>query len=224
MRKFYFVLLSIFFGISFIPAALAHQPRIVYQQQISRTNPVLVKNPEISQAFYAELRGQPEYYKVVSDRAFNLYVGILSPKIADAKKDFSVEMSGDANDIGVLNGSHCEWTEFYEPFAGDDYWKGPEFKQNQPGGEYLIKVYNSDNRGKYVLVVGQAESFPLSESLKLFVSLPKLKHYFGKSGFTAFFNLIGLFLLILLLIAAIVVFVLIRLFKMIRKKMQRTPL
>ena len=170
------------------------------------------------------MRGQPEFYTVSSDKEFNLYTRILSPKIADAKKDFSIEIRRDANVIVVLNGSNYDWTEFYEPFAGDEYWQGPEFEQHQPRGNYLIKVYNPDNSGKYVLVVGQAESFPLNESLKLFVSLPQLKHYFGKSGFTAFFNLIGLFLLILTVISAIFVFVLIWVVKMLRKKILRTSL
>jgi hypothetical protein len=224
MRKFFCILLSIFFCTLFISAVQAHQPRIVYRQQISQANPVHIKNPEVSQAFYAELRGQPEYYKIISDGEFNLYVRILSPKIADAKKDFSVEISTDSKIVGVLTGSTYSWTEFYEPFVGDDYWQGPEFEQSWPKGEYLIKVYNSDNRGKYVLVVGKAESFPISESLKLFVSLPRLKHYFGKSGFTAFFNLVGLFLLILIVVFAIIVYVFVRLIKIIKKKMLKTPL
>lgn len=224
MKKSLFLVLSLFFGMAIISTASAHQPRIVYRKQISQANPILVKNPEISQAFYAELRGQPEYYTVSSDKEFNLYVRILSPKIADAKKDFLVEISRDADVIAVLNGSNYDWTEFYEPFVGDEYWQGPEFVQHQPQGSYLVKVYAPDNSGKYVLVVGQAESFPLNESLKLFVSLPQLKHYFGKSGFAACFNLIGLFLLILTVISAIVVFVLIWVVKIARRKMLRTPL
>jgi hypothetical protein len=224
MRKSLFFLLALFLSNSFISTSSAHQPRIVYQKQISQTSPFIVTNPEISQAFYAELKKQAEYYTVRSDKEFTLYVRILSPKIADAKKDFSVEIIKDVNVIALLNGSSSTWTEFYEPFVGDDYWQGPEYKEQLPKGEYLIKVYNLDNRGKYVLVVGQAESFPLNETLKLFVSLPQLKHYFGKSRFTAFFNLVGLFLLILTVISAIVVFVLIRAFKIMRRKMPRTPL
>ena len=202
MRKSF----CIYFSVSLISTAFAHQPRIVYKQQISQTNPIIVRNPEISQAYYAELKGQPEYYTVISDKEFNLYVRILSPKITDAKKDFSAEIIKDVNVIAVLNGSTYKWTEFYEPFVGDSYWMGPEFKKHQPKGEYQVKVYNSDNRGKYVLVVGQAESFPLNETLKMFVSLPQLKHYFGKSGFTAFFNLVGLFWLIQLIILALIIF------------------
>ena len=179
---------------------------------------MIITNPEISQAFYAELKGQPEYYKVVSDKAFNLYVRILSPKIADARKDFFAEIVNDSNVIAILNGSTFNWTAFYEPFAGDAYWQGPEFHKQESTGEYVVKVYNSANSGKYVLVVGQAEAFPLNETLKLFVSLPQLKHYFGKSGFSAFFNLVGLFFLIQIAIFAVIVWLLVWVGKKLRRK------
>lgn len=220
MRKSLLFLLLLVMGSSLISTCSAHQPRIVYQKQISQANPIIVMKPEISQAFYAELKGQPEYYAIGSDKEFNLYIRILSPKITDAKKDFSVEVIKDANVIALLNGSGSVWTEFYEPFVGDDYWQGPEFEKYQPGGEYLIKVSNPDNTGKYVLVVGRAESFPLDESLKLFVSLPQLKHYFGKSGFTAFLNLVGLFWLVLIIILLLIVFGFVWVVKKVKKKRQ----
>jgi len=201
MRNSFFILIS-FSGIT---AVFAHQPRIVYRQQIPQTNPILIKNPEISQAFYAELKGQPEYYKIVSEKEINLYVQILSPKIKDAKKDFLVEVVKDSDVIILLNDANSIWTEFYEPFVGDSYWKGAAFSQRVPKGEYRIKIYNPDNRGKYVLVVGRAEAFPIDETLKLFISLPQLKQYFGKSGFTAFFNLVGLFFLIQIVIIVVVI-------------------
>ena len=224
MKKSLFVLLALFLTNSLISTSSAHQPRIVYKQQISQASPIIVKNPEISQAYYAELKGQPEYYTVVSDKEFTLYVRILSPKIIDAKKDFSAEVIKDVNVIAVLNGSNYKWTEFYEPFVGDSYWMGAEFSKTEPKGEYLIKVYNPDNTGKYVLVVGRAEAFPLNETLKMFFTLPQLKIYFGKSGFTAFFNYVGLFFLIQIIILAVIVWGLVWLVKKVRKRMLRKSL
>jgi len=211
----------IFICFSLISTAFAHQPRIVYRQQIPQTNPILIKNPEISQAFYAELKGQPEYYRIVSEKEINLYVQILSPKITDAKKDFVAEIVKNSNVITILNDANSIWTEFYEPFVGDSYWKGPAFSQQAPKGEYLIKIYNPDNRGKYVLVVGRAEAFPIGETLKLFISLPQLKPYFGKSGFTAFFNLVGLFFLIQIIIIAGVIWLLIWVVRKAKKNIIR---
>ncbi len=220
MRKSMLFLLSLVIGNLLLSICYAHQPRIVYKTQISQANPIIVTKPEISQAFYAELKGQPEYYSIGSDKEFNLYVRILSPKMTGAKKDFSVEIIKDANAIAMLDGLGSAWTEFYEPFVGDDYWQGPEFEKHQPGGEYIIKVSSPDNRGKYVLVVGRAEAFPLNESLKLFVSLPQLKHYFGKSGFTAFLNLVGFFWLTLIIILSLMIFGVVWVVKKFKKKRQ----
>ncbi len=206
MKDLRLFILCLLFITLFIQPISAHQPRIVYQQQTSQASPVIVKSPEISQAYYAELKGQPEYYKIISDREFRLYVQLLSPQIADARKDFSADVIKGAHVISILNGSVHKWTGFFEPFVGDSYWMGPTFSQKEPQGEYLVKVYNSDNRGKYILVVGKAEYFPLNEILRMFVALPQLKQYFGKSGFTAFFNLVGLFFLIQIIIISAVVY------------------
>lgn len=208
----YFLLVSI---------AFAHQPRIVYKQQIPQTNPILIKNPEISQAFYAELKGQPEYYQIISEKELHLYIQILSPKVTGAKKDFQAEVIKDSNVITRLNDANSVWTEFYEPFVGDSYWKGSQFSQQVTQGEYWIKVYNPENRGKYVLVVGRAEAFPINETLKLVISLPQLKQYFGKSGFTAFFNLVGLFFLIQIVIFGVVIWGLLWVTRKVKKKLSR---
>jgi hypothetical protein len=73
MRKSLFFLLVLFLSNSLISTSSAHQLRIVYQKQISQKNPFIVTNPEISQAFYAELKKQAEYYTVRSDKEFALY-------------------------------------------------------------------------------------------------------------------------------------------------------
>ena len=92
------------------------------------------------------------------------------------------------------------------------YWEGPEFRSNPPEdelpegvevseGTYTISIFSSDNEGKYVLVVGEREEFPLNEIIKTLFVLSTLKAQFsGKSSWTAYFNLIGLFLLISVLV------------------------
>jgi hypothetical protein len=64
-------------------------------------------------------------------------------------------------------------------------------------GEYNIKVFNSNNKGKYVLVVGDKEEFPLKEVLKALIVIPQLKvQFFEKSIFTIFLNKVGLYFFI----------------------------
>lgn len=199
----------------------AHNPRIVYKEDLTN-NIQIVQNPEISQAFYAELKGSLEYYAIKSDNDFNLYVGILSPDIKDAKKDFSFQISTVTQNFStILDGGNFEWKNFYEEFAGDNYWQGPEFNKQMKAGVYIITVANPDNLGKYVLVVGKKESFPLKEMLNAVISMPALKIYFEKSPFTAYFNKIGLFMLpvvIILIIFIIVIFYIVRKIQNRKKK------
>ncbi|MFA6022819.1 MAG: hypothetical protein WC781_01905 [Candidatus Pacearchaeota archaeon] len=203
------------FGLLFIfllAFVSAHQPRIVFGVDNSANNPVIVKNPEISQAFYGILNGKPDYYLVNSEGNFNLYVGMVTPYEQEIK-DFNFEIYKENKLIEIFNGSEIKWVEFYEEFGGDKYWQGSEFDENVSAGSYLIKVYNSDNQGKYSLAIGKAESFPLDESLKTLFILPRLKkEFFGKSYFSLFegkiiqwLSLLVLFLIIIIMIIYIFV-------------------
>jgi hypothetical protein len=211
-----------------VSAALAHQPRIVSAELTQ------IKNPEVSQAFYAELKGKPDYYQIKSDDSFSLYVGILVPDLQGIGKDVSVEITkGHEHEKGeilfFLDSLEHEWTYYYEEFGGDSYYKGPELRSNpdEEGlpqgvdvgeGTYTIKVFSPDNEGKYVLVVGEREEFPLNEIMKTLFVLPKLKaQFFGKSPWTAYFNLIGLFLLISVLVVVGIVVLVVVLVKRGRK-------
>jgi len=195
--------------------AWCHQPRIAKGEGITE-----VENPEVSQAFYGELKGEPAYYRIESEDAFKLYVGILVPDLEGIDKDVSVEITKEhvhaeegpeheEEEMHILlNGMEHQWTRWYEPFGGDWYWEGPELRSNPPEeelpegvqvseGTYTLKVLSPDNEGKYVLAVGEREEFPLSEMVQTLFVLPKLKaEFFERSLWTGYFNLVGLFLLI----------------------------
>jgi hypothetical protein len=195
----------------------AHQPRITFDKSLPVENPFSIRNPEVSQAFYGELKGSPDYYLIESEETFDFFLQILSPFIEGAKKDFMVETYYQNNIIAFLNGTETEWTEFYEEFGGDSYWQGPELRTNLSEGSYLIKVYNENNQGKYVLVVGFEESFPFKEIIKTYAALPRLKSgFFGKPSISFLFGIMGLFLFIGVVIVILVVVVLYYVFR--RKK------
>ena len=190
----------IFIIILAVSLVSAHQPRIISEENVS------VENPEVSQAFYAELEGKPEQY-IIEEERFNLFIQILEPDIKgkEARKDFAGEIFENGELIEILEKGKSDWSEFYERFAGDNYFQGPEYEKENAGGRYIIKVFNEDNQGKYVLVVGKKEAFPLKEALNAVISMPKLKRYFEKSPLTSFFNLLGLMLLGLLVVLVLVV-------------------
>lgn len=202
-------------GLLFALSVLAHNPRIV-----SGTGVVVVQNPEISQAFYGQLSGMPQWFEINSDKDFLLYINILLPKIPETKKDISVEIfRGDNWLLRWLDSDNTKWKEFYEPFGGDYYWQGAEYRETLEPGIYKIKVYSKSNQGKYSLAVGSQELFPFKEIIKTIILLPILKKdFFGKSPLSAFFNYTGLFLIGAVLIIGAIVVVVVWLVKKLRKK------
>lgn len=191
--------------LGFTACVSAHQLRLISGDQT-----VEIKRPEISQAFYAALEGNPHLYQIDADQEFKLYLNLLVPDLPRIDKDIiatvsRVDAQGREEQLFVLDGERQHWEKYFEPFAGDRYFKGPERTENVSAGMYRIQVTSADNRGKYVLAVGKEEKFSAAETVSMITALPALKRdFFEKSPLTAFFNLVGLFMLLslLLLIAA----------------------
>ena len=215
MKKVGFILIIVF--LLSISIVSAHLPRLVYNLDLNK-DPWIIKNPEISQAFYGNLKGIPDYYIINSDKEFELYVGILSPDINRADKDFSVEIYSKEGNY-TLNGLNFTWKSFYEEFGGDNYFSGPEIDKNVSAGEYIIKVYSPDNQGKYSLAIGKIESFTFSETIKTYIKLPLMKsQFFEKSPLTAYFNILGIFLLVMIVSIVVIVLILRWIIKKVMKK------
>ncbi|MCX6768176.1 MAG: hypothetical protein NTY90_05645 [Candidatus Micrarchaeota archaeon] len=200
MKKFLagFVLLAVL-----LVMASAHKPRLV-----GDSASVDVQNPAVSQAFYGTFSGAPAYYNIESDKPFLLYVGVLVPDLRSVPRDVSAEVyscvGGKVELLASLDGGG-NWTYFWEEFAGDGYYQGPEFNSTVGAGAYVVKVFRPGNEGKYAVAIGTEEQFGLEDTLNSVVVLPQLKVFFEKSPFTAFLNTIGLFLALQVLAALAVV-------------------
>ena len=178
-------------------AASAHQPRLELGVNSSQANPIVIQNPEISQAWYGNLNGQPDYYKITSTKPFELFVNILVPQGPGISSDFVSAQVTDSSGktIANLGGNQSSWTPMFEEFGGDYYLQGPTFDQNVSAGTYYIKVYNENNTGKYSLATGAIEAFPPYESLKALITIPLLKEQiFGKPVTSLFFEFVGIIL------------------------------
>lgn len=196
VRQTFIVIICLF---SSTAAVSAHQPRLVGGEKS-----IQVQSPEISQAFYATLDGTPDQYIIKAAGEFELYLNLLVPDQPQAGKDFCAAVfqatpGGNFHLLFVLDGAAHPWSKFYEPFAGDRYLKGPEHSETVPAGSYRIQVSSPDNRGKYVLAVGRKEKFTAADYVAMIAVLPELKKFFGKSPLTAYFNLVGLYMLLALL-------------------------
>jgi dipeptidase E len=181
------VLFLVFFLFGFAGVVSAHQPRVVYLQ----TGNVQIQNPEVSQAFYDELKGSPRDYFINSSQNFNLYLNLLVPEVANRNGRYSAtiysENGGTEQQIGILDGSSAVWKEYYEPIGRDYYMQGPELDTHLTSGKYKIEVFSSDNKGKYVLVVGKKEVYDFMSVLNIYWQLPLLKVTFFQTSVLEFF-------------------------------------
>jgi len=170
-----------------ITSSLAHQPILNTGKEMSKSNPYLIEDPEISKAIYSTLSGTNHFYKISSKTSFNFYVGLTVPKIDDCfdfqRFSFTV-LDQDFHTIQEFDGQNFKWWEWYEPYGKKWYWVGPEYGKNfkstntYNAGTYYIKVFNKDNIGKYVLAVGDIEKFTPIVIAKTIVTLPRINKQF----------------------------------------------
>jgi len=180
-----------------IPMVSAHQPRLDLGTSISIENPIIVDDPEISQAFYGRLNGKPVYYQIQSPKPFQLYVNLLVPTSPGQGGELvSAEVTDSSGAVIMfLNGTNSTWNPYFEEFGGDYYLKGPEESLNVPAGTYNLRVFNSQNQGKYSIAIGKIEAFPANEAITTLFTLPLLKEqFFGKPVSTLFFEFLGIIL------------------------------
>ena len=170
-----------------ITPSVAHQPVLNSDGEMSSNNPYVIENPEISKAIYSTLTGTDHFYLISSDKPFNFYAGLTVPKIDNCddylRFSFAV-LDQDFDLIQELDGQNFQWWEWYEPYGKKWYWVGPEygkdFKSTKifDAGTYYVKVYNKDNKGNYVLAVGDIEKFTPLVIAKTIITLPRINRKF----------------------------------------------
>lgn len=187
------LLIAVFLAFGFALSASAHNPRLIAKENPTLEKPIEISGPDVSQAFYGQLSGAAEYYRFQITEKQDFYFQILVPEIADASKDFSIDLNSENGELlAVLDSQQSDWPIFHEKFANDNYFAGPEKTIELNPGNYLLKVYNKNNQEKYTLVVGIKELWTVKEMYQTTISLPALKIFAEKSPFTAYFNYVGL--------------------------------
>lgn len=228
MKKTVFILFIIaLFVLSFAEISGSRNLSLVSKQE------TIVENPEDNQAFYGELKGSPNTFKIVTKTPIDLNAGILVPDLSGVEKNTSMEVYTEKNlpdgrmtadgktymetAFAILDGSNADWAKYYDAFTGDNYFKGEEFVSTAAGalitgsqlepGTYFIRIYNRSNKGKYVLYIGTKEKFSIGKVFNNAVVLPKINlEFFGKSVLVAFWNWAGLLLFSLVMFVLLILF------------------
>jgi hypothetical protein len=186
--------------------ASAHQPNYVKNKST-----VFDSEPTISKAYYGELSDQPTIYTINSSSVFDMYVNVLSPDTQNSFKNYIfIIRDSNNNIIKNISNDSSPWVRWYEDFGGDWYWKGPEFKEQFPAGTYTISVQNPTNTGKYVLAIGETESFPVGQTFRTLKELYTIKtSFFNEPWYGIFYGIIGKYLLFGLIILGAILIVLV---------------
>lgn len=162
-------------------SASAHSARFV---DVAQNEITTISTPEISQAYYGELKNSPHMFEVVSTQALPLNVQILVPAIESGKTNVSgliiKVIDRGVEEISRMSSKDAEWEKMREHFVGDTYLEGPEFEEMLPPGTYRIEVSSPDNLGKYVLVVGKEEVISVGDYFHLVGDIVKIKKFFEK--------------------------------------------
>jgi len=179
----------IFLFLGLAPNVLAHKPQIIYSQ----SGDIQISSPDVSQAFYDELKGSSRYYFIDSPKDFDLSINLLVPAFANKTGRYSAKVfsiTGDKEQqIMLYDGSKFGWNEYYESFGRDYYLKMSETDLESPitAGKYKIEVFSENNRGKYVFTIGKKEAFDAQSVLNIYWQLPLLKLIFFKTSVLEFF-------------------------------------
>ena len=180
--------------------ASAHQPRITESRLTT------VTDPEVSKAYYAELKGEPDVYVINAPAPFDLYVGVLVPDIESTKKDIRAEVFKGNEKIATIGGTSATWKPFFEPFGQSNYFDGGEYKARAEAGVYTINVSNPDNTGKYSLAVGEIEAFDGKEGMNALSIIPDLKrNFFEESPISFILSPFGWGLIVVMYLLAFIV-------------------
>jgi len=206
MRRYLLAIALILVSFAAAAGVQAHQPRYLRENKLT-----VINNPEVSQAFYGELKGSEAQYLIELKQAQDLYLQLLAPDLPGVGKDktavvaYQPELGDRAVNFAQLDLPAEQWEKYFEEYAGDNYFKGPELKKPAEPGYYIVKISSPDNQGKYVLVVGEKEEFPAGETVKALITMPLLKKNFFAEPLTDWFDgnigrYIGLSLLGLLIL------------------------
>jgi len=216
MKKSFIIVFLIVFSST---AAFAHQPRLVTDQSSSESNPILIEDPEISKAYYGKIEQSSEYYKIVSNGEFFMYLSLQVPDIPNQSKDLKVELEDESGlQLAYFDGSMYRWEKFHEDFGNADYLSGPSTQMNLPSGIYSIKISGPENT-KYVLVTGQKEEFPLPEFANSLFLVPKINmEFFGMNFFQSIANMFGFMIILIFGISGFVMLVLTKKLLKVRTK------
>lgn len=181
MRFVYALCISLFFT----GTAHAYVPQIVVQESLHDIT--LIDDPELSQAFFGELKNFPHTYEIHADKSFTLYTQIRVPELESSKNNVSgiiikEQKKGRVEEVARFLAQDAPWTVHRDSLIGETYREGAQFEKELGPGVYRLEVHTPDNLEKYVLRVGKNEDMNIGY-FELLGRIIAVKDFYETSAF-----------------------------------------
>jgi len=174
------LILPVLISVNFLSEhAQAREQYMVMEENIE------VIDTDISQVYFGTLQDNPHRYYFNVYLPKRIYLSILTPDEPEARTDFFANVYHE-RDPGVLTQlapDQGAWQIFEEKFDNKTYLQGPETDFGARPGKYVVEVFNSDNKGHYVLLIGKRQELPAQSWFDFFRNLNDIrKEYLTKSN------------------------------------------
>ncbi|HEY0964719.1 MAG TPA: hypothetical protein VGE31_02905 [Candidatus Paceibacterota bacterium] len=116
-------------------------------------------DPYIQREYLGDLEDFPDMYELTSDVSFTLSLKVRQRASKDAQPYGLIvvrqnDTDGGVTEIARLNQSVEDWEKASEPSLGMTFFESMTLEKEVTPGTYRIEVSTPDNRGEYMLVVG----------------------------------------------------------------------
>ncbi len=169
---------------------------------------VMVSEPIRAHRFFGELLEESAVFRFSLKEGGIIYLNLMTPASVNSSGKFdAVIVNESAGTVtAILEAGALDWQSYRDPYIGEDFIRGPELNMSVPAGEYRVVVTSPGNVGKFVLQIGQEESFSIGDYFALYKMGPTLKRDFFETtqisfftsvvgfSFTLFFVLLGMLL------------------------------
>lgn len=155
---------------------------------------VVVNEPLRANRFFGELHEESAVFRFSLKEGGIIYLNLMTPVSVDGGGKFdAVIVNESAGTVtAVLEAGALAWQSYRDTSIGEDFLRGPELNMTVPAGEYRIVVTSQGNIGKFVLQIGQDESFSIGDYFALYKMGPTLKRvFFDSARFSFFTSIVG---------------------------------
>jgi hypothetical protein len=151
-------ILPLFIFLCVTSTAHAYNPIVVQPKE--QYGVILVEDdPYIEHHFLGTLEDYPEMFEFTTDVSFDLSVRVLQRDSGKAVPFGLImvrqnEDDGGVSEVARLNQPVGEWSRISDSVLGLDLLESTRIEKSVSPGTYRIEVSTPDNKGKYMLVMG----------------------------------------------------------------------